>query len=357
MLLASYGYTSEGRRRAELPAGRRPRRPGGAREEADPDRRPAGGLRADRVRARRVDAARHHRDPGPVRGAGARRDRAGLVHALQRDHPAVPRPAHGDDRRRARDDHRRTSGPRSCSSSPSPSRRSYRSSREALQRQQMELQATNEELQEKAEQLERQNRDIEIKNREIEMARSSLEEKAEQLALSSKYKSEFLANMSHELRTPLNSLLILSKVLADERERQPHREAGRRRDDDPQRGLGPARADQRHPRPLQGRGREDGRARRPHGAALGARLRRALVRARSPGEKGLDFAIDLAHDAPEQIQTDEQRLQQVLKNLLSNAFKFTDERLGQADDRPRAGRRPLRGRTRWRARRASSRSR
>src|SRR6185295_10755879 len=85
---------------------------------------------------------------------------------------------------------------------------------EALQRQQLELQATNDELQEKAEQLERQNRDIEIKNREIEMARSSLEEKAEQLALSSKYKSEFLANMSHELRTPLNSLLILSKVLS-----------------------------------------------------------------------------------------------------------------------------------------------
>ena len=85
---------------------------------------------------------------------------------------------------------------------------------QALQSQQEELQATNEELQEKAEQLERQNRDIEIKNREIEMARSSLEEKAEQLALSSKYKSEFLANMSHELRTPLNSLLILSKVLA-----------------------------------------------------------------------------------------------------------------------------------------------
>ena len=93
---------------------------------------------------------------------------------------------------------------------------------QALQTQQEELQATNEELQEKAELLERQNRDIEIKNREIETARSSLEEKAEQLALSSKYKSEFLANMSHELRTPLNSLLILSKLLA-ERDRQPHR--------------------------------------------------------------------------------------------------------------------------------------
>src|SRR3712207_9140119 len=63
--------------------------------------------------------------------------------------------------------------------------------------------------------LQQQNRDIEIKNREIELARRSLEEKAEQLAVSSRYKSEFLANMSHELRTPLNSLLILAKLLAD----------------------------------------------------------------------------------------------------------------------------------------------
>ena len=84
-----------------------------------------------------------------------------------------------------------------------------------LQSQQEELQQTNAELQEKAALLSQQNRDIEVKNREIEIARRNLEEKAEQLALSSKYKSEFLANMSHELRTPLNSLLILSKLLAD----------------------------------------------------------------------------------------------------------------------------------------------
>ncbi len=83
-----------------------------------------------------------------------------------------------------------------------------------LTKKQEELHATNEELQEKAQLLENEKKQVENKNREIEMARGALEEKAEQLALTSKYKSEFLANMSHELRTPLNSLLILSKLLA-----------------------------------------------------------------------------------------------------------------------------------------------
>ena len=80
---------------------------------------------------------------------------------------------------------------------------------------QEELHNTNEELQEKAQLLENEKRQVEAKNFEIDMARRAVEEKAEQLALTSKYKSEFLANMSHELRTPLNSLLILSKLLAD----------------------------------------------------------------------------------------------------------------------------------------------
>ena len=80
---------------------------------------------------------------------------------------------------------------------------------------QEELHDTNEELQEKAQLLENEKRQVEAKNFEIDMARRAIEEKAEQLALTSKYKSEFLANMSHELRTPLNSLLILSKLLAD----------------------------------------------------------------------------------------------------------------------------------------------
>src|SRR3546814_671668 len=80
---------------------------------------------------------------------------------------------------------------------------------------QEELHNTNEELQEKAQLLENEKKQVEAKNIEIEMARRAVEEKAEQLALTSKYKSEFLANMSHELRTPLNSLLILSKLLSD----------------------------------------------------------------------------------------------------------------------------------------------
>ena len=92
---------------------------------------------------------------------------------------------------------------------------SLKASEELLQTQQEELRQTNEELQEKAALLSQQNRDIELRNAEIEEARRELEEQARQLELTSKYKSEFLANMSHELRTPLNSLLILSKLLAD----------------------------------------------------------------------------------------------------------------------------------------------
>src|SRR5687767_5281474 len=96
--------------------------------------------------------------------------------------------------------------------------RTLRQSEELLKEQQEELQQVNEELEEKASLLAEQNAKVEQKNREVESARQALEEKAQQLSLSSKYKSEFLANMSHELRTPLNSLLILAKLLADNKE-------------------------------------------------------------------------------------------------------------------------------------------
>ena len=84
-----------------------------------------------------------------------------------------------------------------------------------LQAQQKELQQTNEELANKAQLLAEQNAEVERKNQEIELARRALEEKAAELALTSRYKSEFLANMSHELRTPLNSILILGQQLAE----------------------------------------------------------------------------------------------------------------------------------------------
>ncbi len=202
---------------------------------------------------------------------------------------------------------------------------SLKASEELLQQQQEELQQTNEELEEKAQLLEEQNRRIEIKNQEIEEARLALEEKAEQLALSSKYKSEFLANMSHELRTPLNSLLILAKLLGENPD-------GNLSDKQIEfaRTIYSAGSD------LLGlindildlskveAGRMDIHI---EDVSLGD-VREYVERTFGPvaEEKGLEFGVEI-HGAniPPTIGTDEQRLQQVLKNLLSNACKFTDE--------------------------------
>ena len=115
-----------------------------------------------------------------------------------------------------------------------------------LQTRQTELQQTNEELATKAKQLAEQNDEVERKNAEVEQARRALEEKAAELALTSKYKSEFLANMSHELRTPLNSILILGTAARRECVRQPVGEAGRVRQEHTLRRCGPPDADQRH---------------------------------------------------------------------------------------------------------------
>src|SRR5436190_2438276 len=200
---------------------------------------------------------------------------------------------------------------------------SLRASEELLQTQQEELRQTNEELQEKAALLAQQNRDIEEKNAEIERAREALEERAAQLALSSKYKSEFLANMSHELRTPLNSLLILSKLLADN-------------------GEGNLSTKQiEFAETIHGAGTEllalisdildlskveAGKMDVAPGHVPMAEICGAAERAFRPvaEQKGLAFAIDVADDAPKALFTDEQRLQQVLRNLLSNAMKFTE---------------------------------
>jgi HAMP domain-containing protein/signal transduction histidine kinase/CheY-like chemotaxis protein len=192
-----------------------------------------------------------------------------------------------------------------------------------LQVQSVELQRKNAELEDTAALLGEQNRNIEIKNREIEMARLGLEEKAEQLALSSQYKSEFLANMSHELRTPLNSLLILATLLADNPEHN-----------------------------LTDKQIEFARTIHNAGSDLLALINDILDLSKVEAGKmdvhaapvplvgvcgdvestfrplaeqqGLDLVVRIEDGLPDAVVTDEQRLHQVLKNLLSNALKFTE---------------------------------
>ncbi len=191
-----------------------------------------------------------------------------------------------------------------------------------LQSRQEELQTTNQELQEKARLLAHQNQEVERKNQEVEQARQALEEKARQLALTSKYKSEFLANMSHELRTPLNSLLILSDQLSGNSE-------------------GNLTSKQvEFARTIHSSGNdllmlindildlskiESGTVAVDVGEVRLDELHRFVERTfRHVAEtKGLSFEIRMDPRLPKSISTDAKRLQQILRNLLSNAFKFT----------------------------------
>jgi len=201
--------------------------------------------------------------------------------------------------------------------------RSLRQSEELLKEQQEELQQVNEELEEKASLLAEQNAKVEQKNREVESARQALEEKAQQLALSSKYKSEFLANMSHELRTPLNSLLILAKLLADNKERS----------------LSSKQVE--YARTIHASGTdllnlindildlskvEAGKMEVVVASTPVAEVTSFVERTFQvvAEQKNLTLRVDVRPDAPAALYTDGQRLQQVLKNLLSNAFKFTE---------------------------------
>ncbi|MEA2266349.1 MAG: hypothetical protein QOE27_1932, partial [Solirubrobacteraceae bacterium] len=186
-----------------------------------------------------------------------------------------------------------------------------------------ELQNQSEELQAKAALLEERNRDIETKNREIDLARMGVEEKASQLALSSQYKSEFLANMSHELRTPLNSLLILSKMLAadengnlDEKQLEFARTIHSAGTD-----LLELISDILDLSKI-----EAGKMEVLPDTIRITDVQDYVSRTFRPvaSDKGLAFEIFAADGLPDTLVTDAQRLQQVLKNLLSNAFKFTE---------------------------------
>ncbi|MEH2046323.1 HAMP domain-containing protein [Nostoc sp.] len=201
---------------------------------------------------------------------------------------------------------------------------SLKTSEDLLKGQQEELQQTNAELEEKAELMAMQKKEVERKNREIEQARLSLEDKAEQLALSSKYKSEFLANMSHELRTPLNSLLILAKLLTDNIDRnltskqveysQTIYSAGT--------DLLTLINDILDLAKIESGTMSIDMTQIPL-AELGEQIERTFRQIAQ--SKGLAFAIEFTAELPNSIYTDVKRLQQVLKNLLSNAFKFTEQ--------------------------------
>ncbi|MGH9939121.1 MAG: HAMP domain-containing protein, partial [Blastocatellia bacterium] len=198
-----------------------------------------------------------------------------------------------------------------------------RESEERLRTQQEELRQTNEELQEKAELLAQQKAEVEAKNREVEEARWAMEEKAEQLALTSKYKSEFLANMSHELRTPLNSMLILSRQLAENGEANLN-------------GKQVQFAETIHSSGadllslindiLDLSKIESGMMAIEVGETPFTEITEQLNRSfhQVAADKGLEFTIGAAAPLPQVINTDQKRLQQILKNLLSNAFKFTE---------------------------------
>jgi signal transduction histidine kinase/DNA-binding response OmpR family regulator len=191
-----------------------------------------------------------------------------------------------------------------------------------LTRKQQELHATNEELQEKAQLLENEKKQVEAKNIEIEMARRAVEEKAEQLALTSKYKSEFLANMSHELRTPLNSLLILSKLLSDNAQ-------GNLNDKQVEfaRTINSAGSDLLNliNDILDLSKVESGTVTIEIGEMPTQHLKQHMERTfrQLASDKGLDFNVKFDPKLPQAIRTDEKRLQQIVLNLLSNAFKFT----------------------------------
>jgi HAMP domain-containing protein/CheY-like chemotaxis protein/signal transduction histidine kinase len=193
-----------------------------------------------------------------------------------------------------------------------------------LQTQQKELQQTNEQLAQKAQQLAEQNVEVERKNQEIEQARRALEEKAKELALTSKYKSEFLANMSHELRTPLNSILVLGQQLSD----------------NPEGNLTGKQVE--FARTIHGAGTdllnlitdildlskiESGTVSVEAEEVFFSSLLEMIARPfRHEAEnRKLSFEIKTDPHLTRSLVTDSKRLQQVLKNLLSNAFKFTEQ--------------------------------
>ncbi|WP_407293023.1 response regulator [Stutzerimonas zhaodongensis] len=199
-----------------------------------------------------------------------------------------------------------------------------RESQAHMEEQQAELEQTNEQLAEHSEELARQRDEMDRKNNRLHEVQLMLEERAEELQRASRYKSEFLANMSHELRTPLNSSLILAKLLADNPDGNLHE------------------GQVQFARSIYSAGNdllnlindildiskvEAGKLDVHPELVVLTRMvdgLKSLFLAQAL-EKALQFNVELAADLPPSLYTDRQRLEQILKNLLSNAFKFTEK--------------------------------
>lgn len=199
-----------------------------------------------------------------------------------------------------------------------------RVSEESLQTQQEELRVTNEELEERTKALEMQRDAIREKNKELELARKEIEKKARDLEQASKYKSEFLANMSHELRTPLNSILVLSQLLAENKKQ--HLDS----------------KEQEYAKTINSSGSDlldlineildlskveagklDLVVETLYLDDISVFIRKSFGMLAE--KKGLELFVTIANNLPDTMKTDVQRLYQILKNLFSNALKFTHQ--------------------------------
>lgn len=197
-------------------------------------------------------------------------------------------------------------------------------SEEELRVQQKEMEAINAELEEKAQLLEENNKDIKDKNHALNQAREALNLKAKELEASSKYKSEFLANMSHELRTPLNSVLILSKLLKDNKEKNLN-----------EKQIEFANVIQKSGSDLLKLINEVLDLAKVESGKIELEIENQPIKQVVEDmemtfkalsiEKNIEFKIQDEGALETVIQTDKMRLEQILKNLLSNAFKFTPE--------------------------------
>ncbi|CAI3232905.1 histidine kinase [Clostridium neonatale] len=193
-----------------------------------------------------------------------------------------------------------------------------------LQTQQEELRVSNEELEEQTKKLEQQKRDISENNKLLRKANHEIEGKAKELEIANKYKSEFLANMSHELRTPLNSIIVLSQLLENKKANEPLTEK-----------------QLEYSKTIHSSGKnllrliddildlskvESGKIDINFDQVNLAELAENTKSLFTPIilQKNIDFNIEIEDGLPEKIISDEQRLQQIINNLLSNAFKFTE---------------------------------